>query len=84
MYCLHSLHIFSNYIVNTVVCIYWIIADGLGAIQVCLGSLPAYCTVGQMGLHDGEMHDCMFNELKIMFCIRAISNYVSVVEAVGF
>ena len=37
-----------------------------------------------MGLYDGEMHDCMFNELKIMFCIRAISNYVSVVETVGF
>ena len=37
MYCSHSLHIFSNYIVNTVVCICWIIADCLGAIQVCVG-----------------------------------------------
>ena len=32
MYCSHSLHIFSNYIVNMVVCICWIIADYLGAI----------------------------------------------------
>ena len=37
MYYSHLLHIFSNYIVNTIVCICWIIADCLGAIQVCVG-----------------------------------------------
>lgn len=37
MYCSHSLHIFSNYIVNMVVCICWIIADFLGAIQKLFG-----------------------------------------------
>ena len=33
MYCSHSLHIFSNYIVNMAICICRIIADCLGAIQ---------------------------------------------------
>ena len=37
MYCSHSLHIFSNYIVNMVVCICWIIADCVGAIQKLFG-----------------------------------------------
>ena len=39
MYCSPLLHIFSNYIVNMVVCIYWIIADCMGAIQVYVGFL---------------------------------------------
>ena len=33
MYCSHSLHIFSNYIVNMVVCICFIIAECVGAVQ---------------------------------------------------
>ena len=37
MYCSHSLHIFSNYIVNMVVCICWIIANYLGAIHKLFG-----------------------------------------------
>ena len=41
MYCSHSLHIYSNYIVNMVVCIDWIIADCVGAIQKLFG-FPAY------------------------------------------
>ena len=36
-YCSHSLHIFSNYIVNMVVCICWIIADCLGVVQKLFG-----------------------------------------------
>ena len=37
MYCSHSLYIFPNYIVNMVVCICWIIADCVGAIQKLFG-----------------------------------------------
>ena len=37
MYCSHSFHIFSNYIINIVVCIYWIIVDCLGAIHKLFG-----------------------------------------------
>ena len=37
MYCSHSLHIFSNYIVNMVVCISWIIVDCVRAIQKLFG-----------------------------------------------
>ena len=37
MYCSHVLHIFSNYIVNMVVCICWIITDCLGVVQKLFG-----------------------------------------------
>ena len=47
MYCSHSLHIFSNYIVNMAICICWIIADCLGAIQVCVGFPACLLYVGQ-------------------------------------
>ena len=39
MYCSHLLHIFSNYIVNMVVYICWIIVDCLGAVQKLFGFL---------------------------------------------
>ena len=47
MYRSHSLRIFSNYIVNMVVCIYWIIADCLGAIQKLFG-FPAHILYGRL------------------------------------
>ena len=46
MYCSHSLHIFSNYIVNMVVYIGWIIADCVGAIQKLFG-FPARILYGR-------------------------------------
>ena len=46
MYCSHSLHIFSNYIVNTVVCICQIIADCVWAVQVYVG-FPARILYGK-------------------------------------
>ena len=46
MYCSHSLHIFSNYIVNMVVCICWIIADYLGAVHKLFG-FPARILYGR-------------------------------------
>ena len=46
MYCSHLLHIFFNYIVNMVVCIGWIIADSVGAIQKLFG-FPAHILYGR-------------------------------------
>jgi len=46
MYCSYLLHIFSNYIVNMVVCIYWITADCLRAIQKLFG-FPARILYGR-------------------------------------
>ena len=46
MYCSHSLHIFSNYIVNMVVCISWIIVDCVRAIQKLFG-FPAHILYGR-------------------------------------
>ena len=41
-----ELYIFSNYIVNMVVCICWIIADCLGAVQKLFG-IPARILYGR-------------------------------------
>ena len=46
MYCSHLLHIFYNYIVNTVVYICRIIADCVGAVQVYVG-FPARILYGR-------------------------------------
>ena len=46
MYFSHSLHIFSNYIVNMVLCIGWIIADCVGAIHKLFG-FPAHILYGR-------------------------------------
>ena len=46
MYCSHSLHIFSNYIVNMVVYICWIIVDCLGVVHKLFG-FPAHILYGR-------------------------------------